>query len=164
MGLVTPGLGLLFWMTLSFVVVLFVLKKMAWQPILSALEERENTIQESLDAAKKAKADIQQLQSANEATIRQAHQERERILHEAKELGDKYIADAKKAASEEAEKLKTEAKASILAEKNAAIKEIKNIVAELSVNIAEKVIGAELDDKKKQQKLVDGLLSEIKLS
>jgi F-type H+-transporting ATPase subunit b len=164
MGLVTPGIGLLFWMTLSFVIVLFVLRKLAWIPILLALKEREETIQGSLDAAKQAKEDIAKLQADNQEIIRQAHQERERILKEAKDLGDKYIAEAKKIALEDVEKIKADSRLAIQAEKVAALKEIKTVVAELSLDIAQNVITAELSDTNKQQALVEGLLKDINLS
>ena len=164
MGLVTPGIGLIFWMSLTFLTVLFILKKFAWKPILTALSEREKTIQDSLDAAQKAKDEISQIQADNEAAQKRAHEERERILKEAKQLGDKYIADAKKQAEVEAGKMLVEAKATIAAEKSAALKEIKTSVAELSVEIAEKVLRSELSDKKKQQDLIDRSLEDVNLN
>lgn len=164
MGLVTPGLGLLFWMSLSFILVLLILRFTAWKPILAALKERENTIQDSLDAAKKAKDDIAKMQADNEAAIRKAHEERERILKEAKELGDRYIADAKRAATAEGEKAKAEAREAIQAEKAAALKEIKSSVAEISVIIAEKLLRAELSDASKQQQLVDEMFKDVNLN
>lgn len=164
MGLVTPGIGLLFWMTLSFLAVLYILGKFAWKPILGALEERENTIQGSLDAATKAKDEIAKMRADNESALKQAHQERERILKEAKELGDKYIADAKKQAVDEGDKLLTDARGAIQSEKAAALKEIKTVVAELSVDIAEKVLTSELSDKSKSQELVDNMLKDVTLN
>ncbi len=164
MGLVTPGIGLIFWMSVSFLTVLFILKKFAWKPILSALSEREKTIQDSLDAAQKAKDEISQMQADNETAQKKAHEERERILKEAKQLGDKYITDAKKQADVEAGKLLDEARAVISAEKAAALKEIKTAVAELSVDIAEKVLRSELSDKQKQQELIDRSLEDVNLN
>jgi F-type H+-transporting ATPase subunit b len=164
MGLVTPDFGLVFWMSLSFLTVLFILKKFAWKPILQALSDREQTIQDSLDAAKKAKDEISQLHADNEIAQKKAHEERERILKEAKQLGDKYIADAKKQAGVEADKMIDDARTAIAAEKSAALKEIKSSVAELSVEIAEKVLRSELSDKDKQQKLIDQSLEDVNLN
>lgn len=164
MGLVTPDFGLVFWMSLSFLTVLFILKKFAWKPILDALSNREQTIQDSLDAAKKAKDEISQLHADNEVAQKKAHEERERILKEAKQLGDKYIADAKKQAGVEADKMIDDARSAISAEKSAALKEIKSSVAELSVEIAEKVLRSELSDKDKQQKLIDKSLEDVNLN
>lgn len=164
MGLVTPGIGLIFWMSLSFLTVLFILKKFAWAPILKALADREQTIQHSLDAAQRAKDDIARMQADNESALKKAHEDRERILKEAKQLGDKYITSAKEAAEEEASKMIREAREAISAEKAAALKEIKHSVAELSISIAEKILRNQLSNKAEQQKLIDTLLDEVKLN
>lgn len=164
MGLVTPGIGLIFWMSVSFLTVLFILKKFAWKPILDALAQREQTIQSSLNAAQQAKDEIAKMHADNEVAVKRAHEDRERILKEAKQLGDKYIHQAKQTAEEEAQKMIQEARAAIEAEKAAALKEIKTSVAELSVEIAEKVLRNQLANKAEQQKLIDSLLKEMKLN
>jgi len=164
MGLVMPDIGLLFWMLVSFSIVLFILKKFAWKPILESLKEREDSIEESLNSAKKAKEEIAKMQASNEQLLKEARQERDQIVAEAKDLGEKFVKEAKNRASEEADKLIEKARQSIENEKSAAINEIKNTVASLSIEIAEKLLKSELSDKKKQQTLIDSSLQEINLN
>jgi F-type H+-transporting ATPase subunit b len=146
------------------VIVLLILRAFAWGPILKALKDREDTIQGSLDAAAKTQEEIAQLKASNEESIRVAFQERERILREAKELGELEIAKAKKTATAEADKIKADARVAIEAEKSAAFNEIKSVVAEMSIDIAQKLVTVELSDTKKQQALVEGLLKDVHLS
>jgi F-type H+-transporting ATPase subunit b len=164
MELVTPGIGLIFWMTLSFGIVFFLLKKFAWTPILSMIKEREKSIEDALKAAEMAKEDLKLFQTQNEKLKNEARAERDELLKEARELRDKTIAEAKEKANEEANKILIAAKAEIIAEKTAAMNEIKTQVASLSVEIAERVIKAELANDDKQKKLVQSLLEEVKLN
>jgi len=164
MELVTPGIGLLFWMLLSFLTVIFILRKFAWGPILGALKERETSIENALSSAEKAKQEMAQLHSKNESLLREAQVERERIIKEAKELSDKYISESKERAVTEANKMIESAKQVIQNEKAAAITEIKNIVAELSVDIAEKLIRKEMTSTAEQKALVDKLVGETNLN
>jgi len=162
--LVSPELGLIFWTTLSFLILLFILKKFAWKPILGAVTEREQGILDALASAEKAKLEMQNLTADNERILKEARAEREALLKEAREIKTKLIADAKDEAQEQASKLITQAQIAIQSEKKAAIAELKNQVAELSVNIAEKMVREELSNNDKQLKLVEDMLGEATLN
>jgi len=164
MGLVTPGIGLVFWMLLSFSIVLYVLKKFAWKPILQALKEREESIENALSAAKNAKEEMTRLQSDNEQIILEAKKEREKLLKEAREIREIILGDAKKQAIVEGNKLIENARQTIQAEKAAALNEIKNQIATLSVQIAEKILQEELAKDKKQQDILYKYLLEMKVN
>ncbi|MDX9883663.1 MAG: F0F1 ATP synthase subunit B [Prolixibacteraceae bacterium] len=163
MELVTPGIGLLFWMGLSFTIVFLILKKFAWKPIMNALKERETSISEALNAAEKARKDVEGLKADNEKIIAEARREKELILKEARDIKEKIVTEAKTQANIEAQKSIETARVAIQNEKTAAINEIKQQVAELSVSIAEKVLQKELKDKKEQEALVENLLKDVKL-
>ena len=164
MGLVTPELGTIFWMVIIFGIVVFVLRKFAWTPILSALNERETNIGNALRAAEQARKEVQNLKADNEKIMAEAKQEKEKILHETIELKDKIIAEAKQKAEADAENSIDHARQQIQNEKAKAINEMKQQVAELSLMIAEKVIRKELSDEKKQQEMVKNLVDGIKLN
>ncbi len=164
MGLVTPGLGLIFWMTIAFLVVWIGLGKFAWPSILETIKEREQNIKNALASADNARAEMAKLQSENEAILKQAREDRDTILKEGKEIKEKMIADAKGLAQAEADKIVASARESIQTEKTAAMAEIKNHVAALSIDIAEKILKNELSDAAKQKQLVDNLLEDIKLN
>jgi len=164
MELVSPGIGLIFWSTLFFLVLLFILGKFAWPAILSAVRARNESIKQALKAADKAKEEMKQLQADNEKIIAEARQERDAMLREAKEIRDKLITEAREQASEEAKKIVKNARESIKAEKNAAINELKEQVAGLSVDIAEKILRKELSDSKAQKALVEKLIREADLN
>jgi len=164
MGLVTPELGTIFWMVIIFGIVVFVLRKFAWTPILSALSERENNIDNALRAAEQARKEVQNLKADNEKIMAEAKQEKEKILHETIELKDKIIAEAKQKAEADAENSIEHARQQIQNEKAKAINEIKQQVTELSLMIAEKVIRKELGDEKKQQEMVKNLVDGIKMN
>lgn len=155
--------GLFFWQTLLFGGLLFLLAKVAWKPILEAVEERENTIKNSLEAAEKAKADMEAVQADNKRILKEARAERDALLAEAKKASTQMINEAKEAAQNEADKIAAAAQASIEQEKNAAINELKNQVATLSIDIAHKVLQEELADQKKQQSLVEKLVNDIEI-
>jgi F-type H+-transporting ATPase subunit b len=164
MGLVTPNPGTIFWMVIIFGIVLFILRKFAWKPILNALKDREESIANALNSAEEAKKEVAGLKAGNEKIIAEARRERDIILKEAKDLKDKIIAEAKEKAGLEAQKNIEHARLQIQTEKTAAINDIKKQVAELSVMIAEKVIKKELANKGEQEKMVDGLVDDIKLN
>jgi len=164
MELVTPSIGLVFWMLVSFGIVFFLLKKYAWKPILTMLKERETSIQDALDAAERAKQEMASLKSDNERILMEARNERDTLLKEAREIKDAIINEAKQKASAEAERLLKISRDNIHAEKTAAIKEIKNQVATLSIEIAEKVIRQQLSNDEKQKALVADLLKDVKLN
>ncbi len=164
MGLVMPNPGTIIWMLIIFGVVLFILKKFAWKPILNALKEREESIANALNSAEEAKKEVAGLKADNEKIIAEARREKDAILKEAREIKEKIIAEAKEKAGTEAQKSIDQARQQIEAEKTAAISDIKKQVAELSVMIAEKVIKKELAGKGEQEKMVDGLIDDIKLN
>lgn len=164
MPLVMPESGTIIWMVIIFGIVLFILKKFAWKPILNALKEREDLIENALNSAEEAKQEVAGLKADNERIIAEARRKKEAILKEAKELKDTIVAEAKNKAAAEAQKTIDQARQQIEAEKTAAINDIKQQVAELSISIAEKVIRKELSNKAEQDKMVDGLIDDIKLN
>ncbi len=164
MELVTPDAGLLFWMLLSFTLVLIVLKKFAWKPILNSLKEREESIAEALHAAEKAREEMEKLKADNEAIIRKARAEREKILQEAREIKIKIVEQAKEEASQEAQKMIELARVNIRNEEAKALEQIKAQVADLSIRIAEKILREKLGDSTEQQKLVEKYLNDLQLN
>lgn len=164
MDLVKPAFGLVFWMIVSFSVILFMLKKFAWGPILNSLTERENTISDALNTAQKAKEEMLALKAGNEKLLQEARNERDQLLKEARDTKDAIINEAKAKATAEADKILAMTRESISNEKMAAITELKNHVATLSIEIAEKVLKQELSAEGKQKQLVDSLLKDVKLN
>ena len=164
MELIKPDLGLLFWMVLSFGVVLFVLVKYAWRPILKALRDRERSISHSLLAAQRAKEEMAKIEFGNEKITALAKIERDNLLKEAKEIKNKIIEEAKEMAKIEAQKIVDDARKSVEKEKNEVINEIKNQIAALSIDIAENLIKKSLADKNKQKELIDQLVKDIELN
>ena len=158
------SIGLFFWHTLLFLSLLFLLRKFAWKPILNAVETREKTIEDSLASAEKAREEMEKLQSDNQRILAEARAERDSILKEAREIKDKMISDAKSEASVQADKVIAAAKEQIENEKMAAVTDLKNQVAEMSIEIAELVLRKELEDKKKQGALVQEQLENFKLN
>lgn len=164
MDLVTPGIGLIFWSTITFILLLWLLKRYAWKPILGAVKSREESIKNALAAAEDAKKEMQNLTADSEKLLKEARAEREAMLKEAREIKDKIVSDAKEQAQLEGNKMIKQAQATIESEKKAAVAELKSQVAELSVAIAEKVIREKFSDKSKQLELVDTMLGEVKLN
>ena len=164
MDLVTPGIGMIFWSTLFFLVLLFILGKFAWPAILTAVKARNESIRNALDAAERAKKEMAQLQSDNEKILAEARAERDGMMKEAKKIKDMLIAEAKEKATEEAKKLVQNAREAIQREKAAALNEMKEQMASISVDIAEKIIRIKLDDNKAQKELVDKLINEADLN
>ncbi len=158
------SLGLFFWQTLLFIALVFLLWKYAWKPILNAVNDREEGIKNALAAAEEAKKEMQNVTADSEKLLQEARAEREVMLKEAREIKDKIVADARDLAQVEGDKLIKQAQATIESEKKAAVEDIKNQVADLSLQIAEKVIKEQLSDDKKQIKLVDDMLGDIKLN
>ncbi|ARV11813.1 F0F1 ATP synthase subunit B [Gilvibacter sp. SZ-19] len=150
--------------TVLFLLLIFLMVKFAWKPILNALNEREDNIQGALDAAEKAKLEMENLQADNKKLLNEARAERDAMLKEARDMKAKMIADAKDEAKVAADQMIAQAQAAIESEKKAAVADLKNQVASLSVDIAEKVVRAELADAGKQQKLVENLLGDAKLN
>lgn len=164
MELITPSLGLLFWSLIIFVILLFILTKFAWKPIVGALEEREKFISDALDQANKAKEEMSKLKSENEALLMQARQERDKILKDAQTVAVATIAEAKEKAQVEADKMVANARLQITNEKNNAITELKNLVATTSVQIAEQIVKKNLSSDSSQKELIDTYLKESKFN
>jgi F-type H+-transporting ATPase subunit b len=162
--LLSPSYGLIVWTLLAFLIVLYLLKKFAWKPILKSLQEREDSIQLALDTAKKAREEMASLKSDHEKIVAQAKADRDTILKEAREIKDKMIAEAKGLASKEGERIIASARESIQHEKMAAITDLKNQVAHLSIEIAEKILKQELSEKDKQKTVINNLLQDVKMN
>jgi F-type H+-transporting ATPase subunit b len=158
------SVGLFAWQTLLFVVLMFLLRKFAWKPILTAVNEREDSIQEALDSAKEAKLEMAKLKSNNEDLLNEARAERDAMLKEARTLKDGIVAEAKTNASIEGDKIIAAARESIQHEKMAAITELKNQVAGLSIEIAEKILKDELSSADKQKAIIDNVVKDINLN
>jgi F-type H+-transporting ATPase subunit b len=162
MDLVTPNIGLVFWSVLTFSIVFIILSQTAWKPIVQALKDREKSITDALSAAAKAK--LTALQAGNEKLLQEARMEREKMLRDAKTTADKMIAEAAEKANTEKNRIVLEAQEAIRNEKNAALADVKKQVADLSLEIAEKVMKKQLDNKNAQIDLVKSYLAEAKIN
>lgn len=162
--LVTPELGLIIWSTLVFCILFFLLAKFAWRPILKAVKDREASIENAMNAAEQAKKEMQELSANNEVLLNQARAERDEMLKDARAVKDKMISDAKVTANAEAERIIASAREAIQHEKLAAITDLKNQVATLSIEIAEKILKQELSTAEKQKSLIDNAVGEINLN
>ena len=154
------SIGLFFWQLVLFIGLVLLLRKFAWKPILDAIEKREDGIKDALESAEKAKLEMTNLQADNEKLLKEARAEREAMLKEARDIKNNTIETAKGEAQEQANKIIEQAQAAIEGEKKAAMAELKNHVASLSLEIAEKVVRAELSNKNKQLQLVETMLGE----
>jgi F-type H+-transporting ATPase subunit b len=161
MELVTPAIGLVFWMLVTFSLLLFILKKFAWKPILSSMKEREETIEKSLQEAANARAEMQKLNQQNESLLAEARAEREAILKDARDIKEKMIGDAKAIADDEAKKLISRANDEINRQKNTALDELKKEVANFSLQIAEKLVGKALESSDAQKALIADQLGRL---
>ncbi|MFY7879953.1 MAG: F0F1 ATP synthase subunit B [Lacibacter sp.] len=164
MDLLLPGLGLLFWTLLAFAIVFFILKKFAWKPILSSLNEREQGIADSLESAQKMKLEMAQIKSENENLLAKAREERAQLLKEARETRDRIVNEAKELAKSEANKIILDAQAAINQQKMAALTEVKNQVGNLVIEVSEKVLRRELANKAEQEGYIKKLAEEVKLN
>jgi len=164
MDLLNPSIGLVFWMMISFTILLLVLRKFAWKPILNSIKKREETISTALNSAKEAEKKLSALKSENEALLAEAKKERDLIIKEAREAKEKIINDAKTAAQEEATRLTAAARENINNEKMRAVTELRNQVAILSVEIAEKILKEKMSDSAKQTEVMENILKEVTLN
>jgi F-type H+-transporting ATPase subunit b len=164
MKLLTPEFGLLIWTLLAFLVVFFILKKMAWPAIIKGLRDREQSIAGSLETAERIKAEMAQMKSENEALLVTAREERGKMLKEARDTKERIISEAREQAKVEANKIIIEAQAAINAQKMAALTEVKNQVGKLVIEVSEKVLRKELGNKEAQEKHIKGLVDEVKLN
>lgn len=164
MDLITPGSGLIFWQLFGFLGLLFILIKFAWKPMLQALEERESSIENSLKAAEAARNEMATLKADNEKLLNEARIERDTILRKAQEASAKMIEDAKTEAGKQGALMIENAKAVIETEKKAALTEVKNQVAMLTLEVTEKLLRKNLSDDKAQSALVDEFINDLKLN
>lgn len=163
MDLITPEIGLFFWQTIVFLVLILLMAKFAWKPILGAIKQREDSINDALASAENARKEMQNLHADNEKLLQEARLQRDAMLKEARELKEKVVADASVEAKEKADKIVAQAQLTIQNEKNAALADIKNQVAELSLLIAEKMIRRELSNTEQQHRLVEEMLEDVTL-
>ena len=162
MQLVTPGIGLIFWMLVSFSLVLYILAKFAWGPIMKGIHQREDTIEKALEAANEAKKEMLQLKAGNEQLLREAKDERDALMRDARKVKEAILDQARAKAAEESARILENARENIQFEKMAAINDLKNQIASISIEIAEKLIGKELENK--QQQLTEKLLKDVKIN
>jgi len=155
--------GLFFWQSLIFIFLVLILKKFAWKPILHAVNERESSIKDAINAADQAKKEMASIQEGNQKILKEARAEREALLKEAHSTGIEIVTEAKAEAKAEADKIIAQAQEAIQNEKRAALNALKNQVAQISLDIAEKVIETELESKDKHAKLIDKLIKDTSL-
>ncbi len=164
MELLTPALGLFVWNLLAFIIVLLILKKFAWKPILNSLKERETGIADSIASADKIKAEMANLKSENEALLNKAREERAVMLRLAKEASDKMIQEAKDKAKTEYDRIVADAQNMITQQKNAALTDVKNTIGKMVIEITEKVIRKELVHKEEHEQYIKKLADDLSTS
>jgi F-type H+-transporting ATPase subunit b len=164
MELLTPGTGLIIWQLIVFVLLFLLLSKLAWKPILSSLKEREKSIQDALDTAENTRAEIAKLKADNANLLREARDERDKMLRDAREAGNRLKEEAQVAAKKSADKIIEDARAAINIEKQAAMKDIRIQVSNFSLEIAEKLLKKNLSDDSSQKALVDTYLKDLKIN
>ncbi|HEX8331764.1 MAG TPA: F0F1 ATP synthase subunit B [Segetibacter sp.] len=164
MDLLIPSFGLIFWTLLVFLILLFILKKFAWKPILASLKERELGIAESLSTAEKVRGEMASLKSENESLLAQAREERAKMIKEAKDTSDKMINDAKDKAKKEFERIVAEAQGAIQQQRNAALTDVKNQMGKLVIEVSEKVLRRELSNRNEQENYIKDLAESVKLN
>lgn len=164
MDLITPGIGLIFWQAVTFLIVLFVLAKYAWGPITDALKTRESSIEDALASAEMAKEEMAKLKSENEKLFEEARLERDKILKEASDTAKRIVEESRTEAKKQGDKMIEDARAIIKTEKQAALAEVKSQVATLSVQIAEKLLRRKLDNEKAQKELVADFVEDLNLN
>lgn len=164
MDLLTPSVGNIFWTAVVFLILVLLLSKFAWKPVLKAVGEREESIQDALNQATLARKEMEELKADNEKILREAKLERDAILKEAREIKEKIVGEAKDAAKEESDRMIASAKQSIEAEKTTAMNDIKSQIGVLSVNIAESILKQKLDNNEAQNALVENYLNNNQLN
>lgn len=164
MQLLLPGLGLLVWTLIAFLIVFFLLQKFAWKPILSTLKERETGIADAIASADKIKLEMAAMKNENEAMMAKAREERAVMIKEAKEAANKMLTEAKDKGRVEYDRIVADAQSAILQQKNAALTEVKNQVSSLVVEVAEKVLRRELANKVDQENYIKSLAEVVQLN
>ncbi len=163
-ALITPSIGLIFWTTIVFLLLFFILAKFAWKPILKAVKEREESIEGALKSAEHAKKEMESLKAGNEKILAEARAERDSLMKDARDMKDSIINEAKVKAQKESDRILASAREQINNEKNAAITDLKNQVATLSIDIAEKILKSDLASDEKQKALVSSLMKDVNLN
>ena len=164
MELLSPGIGLIFWTLIAFLVVFFILRKFAWKPILTSLKERETNIASAIASAEKMKEEMALMKSENEALLAEARDERAKMIKEAKDTTAKMISEAKDKARNEYDRIVAEAQIAIQQQKNAALTEVKNQVGKLVVEVSEKVLRRELANRNEQENFIEQQAEIVKLN
>lgn len=164
MELVTPDIGLIIWQTIVFLIVFVILAVFVWKPIISSLKAREHQIEDSLRAADNAKEEMEQIKSDNEYLLQEARIERDQILKTAKDEAGKIVDSAKAETSDITQKMIKDAQEAIVGERRAAVNEIRELVASLSIDVAEKILRDKLSDDKAQKDLVDKFIKETEIN
>jgi F-type H+-transporting ATPase subunit b len=164
MDLLIPGEGLIIWQLIIFVALVFLLSKLAWKPIINSLKEREGSIQNALDTAERARAEMAQLKSDNEKLLKEAREERDKMMKEAREAANRMKDEAQADAKKAADKIISDARAAINVEKEAAMRDVRAQVALFSLEIAERLMKKNLASDKEQKTLVEGYINDLKLN
>ena len=164
MELLTPGTGLIIWQLIVFVLLFFLLAKLAWKPIISSLKEREKSIQEALDTAEKARFEMSKLKTDNENLLKQAREEREKILRDAREASNRMKDEAQLEAKKAADRIIEDARVAIQTEKATALREVKALVANLSLEVAGKILQKNLASDQAQKNLSQEYIKDLKLN
>jgi len=159
-----PSFGLIIWTTICFLILMFLLKKFAWKPVMGAIESREDSIREALASAEKAREDVANIAADNEKVLAEARASRDELLKEARQMKDAIVSEASSIAQKEADKIVENARQAVQLEKQAAMLEMKNTIAKLSLDIAEQILRKELKDEKRQEEHVSELMQEINLN
>jgi F-type H+-transporting ATPase subunit b len=164
MELLTPGIGLIFWTLIAFLIVLVVLRKYAWKPILQSLNERESGIATAISSAEKMRLEIANMKNENEALLAEAREERAGMIKEAKDISNKMLNDSKERAKVEYDRIIADAQIAIQQQKNAALTEVKNQVGQLVIEVSEKVLRRELSNKADQEGFIQQMAEKVKLN
>ncbi len=164
MELLLPGIGLIFWTLVAFLIVFFILRKFAWKPILQSLKERETSIATAISSAENMKAEMALMKSENEALLAQAREERAQMIKEAKETSNKMVQEAKDRAKHEYDRILADAQVAITQQKNAALTDVKNQVGKLVIEVSEKVLRRELANRNEQEGFIKQLAETVKLN
>jgi F-type H+-transporting ATPase subunit b len=164
MELLTPGIGLIIWQTFVFLLLVLLLGKLAWKPIINSLKERETSIQQALDTAESARNEMAKLKSDNEKLLKEAREERDKMLREAREVSARLKEEAQNEAKKSADKIIDDARMAINIEKQAALRDVRAQVALFSIEVAERLLKKNLADDKAQKDLVEGYIKELKLN
>jgi F-type H+-transporting ATPase subunit b len=164
MELVQPGIGLIIWMTIAFSLLLWILAKFAWKPIMKGLKDREQTIEDALNTANKTREEMKELKFTNEQLLKEAKEERDLLLRDARKVKESIIETARIKANDEANRIIENAKETIKNEKLAAVHDMKNELALLSIEIAQKIIKQELSGKDKQKEFIQRLIDEVNVN